>query len=332
MSELTTNGTKNRHAAPARRRTRHQMFLFLVFLGGLPLPIVAYALAAYVVTHGSGAEAHLLSSQLLLIVTALLVAGLGGFLIWSTTTSIARATEVETRLEDLDGALANRLERTGPVMNSVARMLTTIERQATELNHVAQRLDTANRELESANARLQEVSFTDEVTKLYNRRFFSIRLEEEVARHHRFGNPLSLVLLDLDSLKGVNDELGHLAGDETLRGVADVLVQTSRSIDVVCRYGGDEFAVLLVETPRAGARPYAERIRDALAAASFSHGRQVTASFGVASLSEWAATGDDLVRAADEALYAAKRAGKNGVVVWTDPGIAARADLEVPVS
>lgn len=332
MGKLTTNGKEDRHAAPARHRAKRQALLVLVFLAGLPLPLIAYALAAYVVTRGSGAEAHLFSSQLLLVVGAVLVAGLGGVLIWSTTASLARATEVETRLEDQAGALANRLDQSGPVMNSVTRMLTTIERQATELNHVAQRLDSANRELESANARLQEVSFTDEVTKLYNRRFFSIRLEEEVARHRRFGNPLSLVLLDLDSLKAINDELGHLAGDETLRGVADVLVQSSRGIDVVCRYGGDEFAVLLVETPRAGARPYAERIRDALAAASYSHGRQVTASFGVASLSEGPSTGDDLVRAADEALYAAKRAGKNGVTVWTDLGIAARADSEVPVS
>ncbi len=318
----------------ASHRVRLRVLIALVLLGGLSLPILAYTFGAYIITRaGAGTEPHhLLGSQALLIITALLVASVGGFLIWRTVTSVARTTQVEARLEDLDEALADRLEESSPVMNSVTRMLTTIERQSTELNQFAQRLDGAYRELESANARLQEISFTDEVTRLYNRRYFSVRLEEEVARYRRFGHPLSLVLVDLDGFKVVNDELGHLAGDETLRGVAEVLLKNSRGIDVICRYGGDEFAVLLVETARAGAGPYAERMRDILSAASFSHGRQVTASLGVASLPEDAATGDDLVRAADEALYAAKRAGKNGVAMCAELGAAGRAGPEGPAA
>src|SRR5438093_1461870 len=110
------------------------------------------------------------------------------------------------------------------------------------------------------------------------------------------------------------DEVGHAVGDETLREIAQILMKQSRGINVVSRYGGDEFAILLVETSKAGARLYADRIRQVVATCPFSHGKPVTASFGVASLPDDEATNsEDLFRAADEALYAAKRAGKNQV-------------------
>jgi diguanylate cyclase (GGDEF)-like protein len=122
--------------------------------------------------------------------------------------------------------------------------------------------------------------------------------------------------MDLDGFKAVNDEMGHVVGDETLRDVGQTLIKHSRGINVVSRYGGDEFAVLLVETPKGGARVYAERIRQIIEHYPFSHGRPVTASFGIASLpDDEAATSEDLMRAADDALYAAKRAGKNQVSV-----------------
>jgi len=101
----------------------------------------------------------------------------------------------------------------------------------------------------------------DEVTQLYNRRFFSLRLEEEISRFRRFNHPVSVVVLDLDGFKSVNDEFGHAVGDETLRDVGQILMKHSRGINVVSRYGGDEFAVLLVETSKSGARLYADRIR-----------------------------------------------------------------------
>jgi diguanylate cyclase (GGDEF)-like protein len=129
---------------------------------------------------------------------------------------------------------------------------------------------------------------------------------------------VSVVLLDLDGFKAVNDSLGHAVGDDTLRDVAQILMKHSRGINVVSRYGGDEFAVLLVETSKAGARLYADRIREVVAKYPFSHGKILTASFGVASLpDDEAGTAEDLFRAADEALYAAKRAGKNQVAAAT---------------
>jgi diguanylate cyclase (GGDEF)-like protein len=142
-------------------------------------------------------------------------------------------------------------------------------------------------------------------------------LEEEISRFQRYGHPLSVVLVDLDDFKAVNDELGHAAGDDTLREVAQLMVQRSRADNIMARYGGDEFAILLVETSKSGASCYAERIRQALADCPFSHARQITASFGIASLPEDSlASSEALIRAADEALYAAKREGKNSVASY----------------
>jgi diguanylate cyclase (GGDEF)-like protein len=320
--------------AAAGERGRRCVLAALSLLAVLPLPVAAFTLGVYAdprAEAGSVAQ-HFVSSQALLVCGALVVSAVGGFLIWSAAMPLAHTADAGERPSHLDETLAARLEDSAPLKNSFTRMLATIERQTEEINQFAQRLDSAYQELESAHVRLQEVTFTDEVTRLYNRRFFSIRVEEELARHRRFGHPFSVVLLDLDGFKAVNDRLGHLAGDETLRGVAEVLLKNSRAIDVVSRYGGDEFAVLLPETSPDGAAPYAERVRDVLAGYSFSHGRQITASFGFASLPVDVAAADELIRAADEALYAAKRSGKNCVAAYHAVGVRQLEHHEVPVA
>jgi diguanylate cyclase (GGDEF)-like protein len=164
------------------------------------------------------------------------------------------------------------------------------------------------------NARLEDLSFKDPLTGVYNRRYFGVRIAEEAGRQARFGEPLSLVLLDLDNFKTINDKLGHGAGDDTLREAAQLIVANSRSFSIVTRYGGDEFAVLLVNTPKAGALRYAQRIKDVVERHRFAHGA-LTVSVGIASLPEDVRTGDDLVPAADRALYAAKRSGRNLIEV-----------------
>jgi diguanylate cyclase (GGDEF)-like protein len=194
------------------------------------------------------------------------------------------------------------------------RLQATIDRQAAEIASYQSRLEEAEKELEATSTRLQETSFKDEVTGLYNRRFFTVRLEEELSRNRRFNHPVAIVLVDLDGFKAVNDELGHAVGDETLRDVAHILIKHSRGINVVSRYGGDEFAILLVETSKVGARLYADRIRQVISSYPYAHGKRITASFGVASLpDDEALTSEDLFRVADDALYVAKRAGKNQV-------------------
>ena len=282
----------------------------------VPLLILAYGLYERVTTW-LGTDPLLgrdpLWTHALLGFTGLLMAA-GGLVVRDLASTVRRTAETVAATSKIEASVVAKTDQIGALMGSFSRMLETIEVQAGEINQFATRLDVAYKELESTNARLKEVSFKDEVTRLYNRRFFSIRLEEEVSRYRRFNHPVSVVLLDLDGFKDVNDELGHVVGDETLRGVAELLLKHSRGINVVCRYGGDEFAILLVETPKAGAQIYADRIRHVLASHEFPHGRRVSASFGIACLPEdVAAAAEDLIRAADEALYAAKRGGKNRV-------------------
>lgn len=161
------------------------------------------------------------------------------------------------------------------------------------------------------NRQLEELSFKDALTGLYNRRYLSLRLDEEARRHARFARPVSVVLIDLDNFKTINDTDGHRAGDTVLQEVARLLLAHSRSYTVVCRYGGDEFAAILLGTPKAGAVAYAERLRNIIE--SHSIGGGVTASLGVACLPDDVKTMEELVLAADRALYDAKRAGRNRI-------------------
>jgi diguanylate cyclase (GGDEF)-like protein len=280
------------------------------------IPILLLAWTVFVVASPSlGANDTLMRGGLRFLV-AFTVVGmmLGGYIIWDIGRTLARLAQMMAGEPGSGGGFERRRDDVGTLVQSFNKILSTIDQQAAENNSFASRLDAAYKELESTNARLKETSFKDEVTGLYNRRFFSLRLEEELSRYRRFNHPVSVVLLDLDGFKTVNDDFGHVAGDDTLRDIAQILMKHSRGINVVSRYGGDEFAVLLVETSKAGARLYADRIREVVAKYPFSHGKVLTASFGVASLpDDEVATADDLFRAADDALYAAKRGGKNQV-------------------
>ena len=162
------------------------------------------------------------------------------------------------------------------------------------------------------NARLENLSFKDVSTELYNRRYFALRIDEEVKRHTRFGHPLSLVALNIDHFKQFNEDHGTPAGDEVLREVARLLAKHSRSFTIIARLDGDGFAALLANTPKAGAATYSQRIRGVIAAHPFPHG-PITASFGVAGLPADAASAEDLTAAAQRALTDAKRLGRNRV-------------------
>ena len=309
-----------RGVAFAGQRVKQKILIALALSAVIPLLILTYILYAHILPL-LNSEAHrpvILALHVLVVFTWLLMAA-GAYVIWDVAAAVARTTEIVAESKHVD-QLEQRSDEIGTLMQSFSRMLGTIEGQALEINSFAARLDAAYKELESTNSRLKEFSFKDEVTGLYNRRFFSIRLEEEISRYRRFNHPVSVVLLDLDGFKEVNDRMGHAAGDETLRDIAQILLKHSRGINVISRYGGDEFAVLLVETPKAGARLYADRIRQVVSTYPFSHGQRVTASFGVSSLPEDMATSpDDIIRSADDALYAAKRAGKNKVVGYEQP-------------
>jgi len=160
------------------------------------------------------------------------------------------------------------------------------------------------------SARLEELSFKDPLTDGYNRRYLMLRLYEEVSRAARYQQPFSLILLDLDGFKAVNDRWGHGAGDDVLKQVVQLLASQSRRDSVVARYGGDEFIALLPSTTKAAALVYAERMRGIIERYPFQHG-PLTASFGVAGYPDDPGNVADLIKRADHALYEAKRQGRN---------------------
>ncbi|MGP9832080.1 sensor domain-containing diguanylate cyclase [Marinobacter sp. NSM] len=188
-------------------------------------------------------------------------------------------------------------------------------------------------ELERANEQLKAISLTDGLTHVANRRRFDEKLEIEWGRALRHEHELSLLLLDIDHFKRVNDELGHLTGDDCLVALAGILqAEVQRAGDLVARYGGEEFAILLPTTDPAGALLVAERIRKAVAGTPVATKEQdapvpLTISVGVATmLPARGVSSQELVRRADETLYAAKDNGRNRVVVWQPKVPAPTAD------
>jgi diguanylate cyclase (GGDEF)-like protein len=168
-------------------------------------------------------------------------------------------------------------------------------------------------------ARAEALSVTDDLTSLYNSRYLSQVLRRETKRATRNGRPLSLLFIDLDGFKSVNDRFGHLCGSKALVEAAAVIRNSARETDMIARYGGDEFALLLPDTGSDGAFAVGERIRDRVAAHRFleSEGLTVrlTASVGVATLPDVAGSVEALIRAADMAMYRVKGRGKNGIDV-----------------
>jgi two-component system cell cycle response regulator len=164
--------------------------------------------------------------------------------------------------------------------------------------------------------RVFETMALDGLTQVRNRRALQDALESEFARSRRHGHTLSLLLLDIDHFKGVNDRLGHLAGDAVLKRVAALLNEHGRRENCTARYGGDEFAVLLAETALAGAMIFAERVRGAVEHDEIPIAGQrisVTVSIGVAEWTPQMMQPEDLIALADTALYRAKNAGRNRV-------------------
>jgi len=175
------------------------------------------------------------------------------------------------------------------------------------------------KQLERERVRCETEAVTDELTGLFNRRAFNLRLHEEVVRAQRYGSPVSLVMMDLDGFKQINDSMGHGAGDALLTSVGMLLKSQLRATDVAFRYGGDEFALVLASTTESDAWVVSEKMRSILRS-MVSHtetGMRVhaTASFGVASFGKDIADPQALLSAADAALYRAKQRGRDRVEV-----------------
>jgi diguanylate cyclase (GGDEF)-like protein len=184
------------------------------------------------------------------------------------------------------------------------------------INDITER-KLAQKLISSMNAELQSQAVTDFLTKLPNRRYFKDRGDEEFKRSRRHPQPLTLLLLDIDHFKNINDRFGHEAGDLVLQQIAANLKANIREIDIPARIGGEEFVALLVNTSLNDAISLAERIRLAISKSVFhvqSQEISCTASFGVALLGDDMVDLNDLIRTADDAMYRAKQAGRNRVM------------------
>ncbi|HXH73194.1 MAG TPA: diguanylate cyclase [Mariprofundaceae bacterium] len=179
-------------------------------------------------------------------------------------------------------------------------------------------LNSTEKRLVAADAQLRNLATHDGLTGLLNHRVFQTRLAQETERTRRYGKPLSMLMIDLDRFKDVNDTHGHDIGDYVLQRVSELIMAQCRSIDTVCRYGGEEIAVLLPETPLAEAMHAAERIRMHIESDDFAGsgvpGLRITTSIGISAIPSHADNPSTLVKSADHALYAAKEAGRNRVV------------------
>jgi diguanylate cyclase (GGDEF)-like protein len=199
-------------------------------------------------------------------------------------------------------------------------MMRKLRGNQAEIERANTKLRDKNHQLQQANEVLEQLSITDGLTKLHNHRFFQDHLTREIKRVNRVHKPLSMILVDVDDFKALNDRLGHAAGDELLRRIAMVMNDSIREIDLLARYGGDEFVILASDTDVDGAEQLAEKIRTTIAEGSFIvdeslHLTRTTLSMGVA---RYEGTRKGFFAAADRALYRAKAQGKNCVVV--DPG------------
>lgn len=192
-----------------------------------------------------------------------------------------------------------------------------------ELQRTREQLQVNNEALVDANLKLKAQATTDPLTGLPNHRSMVFAIDQELERSERYSRPCTLLFLDLDHFKALNDNCGHLAGDSVLRDLVAPILEGLRSVDIVGRWGGEEFIVVLPETGHVNALAVAERIRDAVAGYRFSMvgGAYLTCSIGLATYPDHAATRDALIEASDRAMYTAKRLGRNQVRMVTDPSV-----------
>jgi diguanylate cyclase (GGDEF)-like protein len=160
---------------------------------------------------------------------------------------------------------------------------------------------------------VQTQAMTDALTGLYNHRYLQERLDREIKLADRNNDQVSLIMLDMDHLKRINDTHGHRSGDAALTHAAEVMRLSVREVDICARYGGEEFVIILPQCGREDAIDVAERIREAIASEPVAKVGQVTASIGVATYPGAAKTKEDLIEMADRAMYLAKAAGRNRV-------------------
>jgi diguanylate cyclase (GGDEF)-like protein len=169
-------------------------------------------------------------------------------------------------------------------------------------------------ELHRSMESIRKMAMTDSLTGVYNTRAFFDFLQKEIERSRRYKRPISLIYLDLDNFKTINDTLGHQTGNSALAIVAGTLKNSVRLTDIVARFGGDEFAVLLPETEQEAARAIAERAQENMVREMNANHWPLTFSVGLSTCQDELCTADELIQVADDLMYKVKRSGKNGIL------------------
>ncbi|WP_428612203.1 diguanylate cyclase [Shewanella sp.] len=175
-------------------------------------------------------------------------------------------------------------------------------------------------QLKAANERLEHLSQTDGLTQLHNRRHWQLCMQKEFDRHTRYGDPTTLVMLDIDHFKRINDTYGHIAGDKVIQHVSHILRQSLRETDCAGRYGGEEFSVVLSNTNADSALYFADRLREKIAASELRFESvilKVTVSIGICGIDDQLSNSAQWLAQADNALYQAKQQGRNCSVIFT---------------
>jgi diguanylate cyclase (GGDEF)-like protein len=258
---------------------------------------------------------HTLRSQLLMLVSALsLLVGLLAFKIGhSIVAPLQRLIHAAEQVAGGDLAIqlpAARDDEVGRLARAFNLMTDSLRRSRAEI-------ESASQALQQQNQLLERLSVTDGLTGLYNRNKLAEILADQIARVRRNGRAFSILMLDIDHFKALNDNHGHLLGDEVLAQVADILARAIRNVDFAARYGGEEFVIVLTETALQDALDTAERIRAKVAEARYGDVEAriaVTVSIGVAEFRTDDTTGESVIARADRALYQAKHAGRNRVL------------------
>jgi diguanylate cyclase (GGDEF)-like protein len=276
-------------------------------------------------TPFEAAFAPVLSVVTRIFVGDLLVILLSSLLAYRVTATVVRPIErlsawarrIAEGQRDLEVPSLHTRDEIGLLARTFSDMMRQLRRRESELQQANKALHEDKSRLQQANEVLNQLSITDGLTRLHNHRFFQDHLTREIKRVTRTGEPLTMLLTDIDDFKQLNDRFGHAAGDELLTRIAQILVDCVRDSDLVARYGGEEFVVLAINCDLSSAESLAEKIRTAIAESSFIlddslRPLRVTVSVGVAA---FRGNRKRFFQRADEALYRAKSQGKNCVVV-----------------
>lgn len=280
-------------------------------------------------------ELILTTTGLILLVTVLVGVTIFGLLHRNLVRPVARLNEVAEEFARGNLAARSLLEgrdeigKLGLTFNDMAERIQQhskglereVNKATAELIGANERLTAMAQELAEANRRLEDLATVDGMTGLRNYRYFQAFLDREVRRSLRTNSPISVLMIDVDHFKNYNDTHGHPAGDDVLRQVSRTLKSRLRGIDLPCRYGGEEFTVVLLDTPKDRAAIVAEELRSTIEQTPVPNeetqpGGRLTISVGVATSLSDARSPEELVKCADEALYEAKRTGRNRVVAW----------------